>query len=586
VEHSKSGMLKSYQTPDLQVIFKDKKRSYIRAEADRLYKALEIHIEGEYPFELINERRPNESAEIKEYRHKIYQNVFKSTTTRILTSLGKARKAEGFNIVWPVDNSKIPTDYKLKRYATEEMPLINSIVDWGFETLLKMMLMDANAICVVVPLNKDASEEEWKQPFPHIFDSDDVQYVNYLAGLVVLKGEKEKYTGINGGKYDAEVFWVIDKMKIEKWVQQDANKNFRLVDTWEHGLDEMPCFTLGGVAVKTEDGCILYESFIQGIVAWMNEAVREYSDLQAEVVQHVHSTFWAIASQDCTKCQGAGQIATKGGFVPCKAEGCNKGKINVSPFSNIVIQQSALNPSMNIPTPPAGYVQKDIEIVKVQWERIKEHIYNALASINMQFLDNVPLAQSGIAKSVDRDELDNFVHSVTMRNMRNIEHIIYLSARIRYRDLLSKEEIRELLPEFRIPMSFDLMNSSYLISEIDSARKASVSPLILSELEKQLAAKKFQDDPDIHAMVEAQFDLDPLLGVSQDDKMTMLQNNGISQTDYVISCNLPRYIQIAFENVQGFRDLTLQLKRMEITKLAEAEIEARKASKQIIPIAE
>jgi hypothetical protein len=204
----------------------------------------------------------------------------------------------------------------------------------------------------------------------------------------------------------------------------------------------------------------------------------------------------------------------------------------------------------------------------------------------MQFLDNVPLAQSGIAKSVDRDELDNFVHSVTMRNMRNIEHIIYLSARIRYRDLLSKEEIRELLPEFRIPMSFDLMNSNYLISEIDSARKASVSPLILSELEKQLAAKKFQDDPDIHAMVEAQFDLDPLLGVSQDDKMTMLQNNGISQTDYVISCNLPRYIQIAFENVQGFRDLTLQLKRMEITKLAEAEIEARKASRQIIPIAE
>jgi hypothetical protein len=30
----------------------------------------------------------------------------------------------------------------------------------------------------------------------------------------------------------------------------------------------------------------------------------------------------------------------------------------------------------------------------------------------------------------------------------------------------------------------------------------------------------------------------------------------------------------------------LQLKRMEITKLAEAEIEARKASRQIIPIAE
>jgi hypothetical protein len=574
-------MLTNTQAPDLQTIFKEKKRSYIRAEAVKLYEALEIHIEGKYPFHLINERRPNESAEIKEYRHKIYQNVFKSTTTRILTSLSKARKAEGFNIVWPVDNSKIPDDAKLKRYVTEDMPLINSIVDWGFETLLKMMLMDANAICVVVPLNRDA-EDEFIKPFPHIFDSEDVQYVNYLAGLVVLRGEKEKYIGVNGGKYDAEVFWVIDKMKVEKWVQQDANKNFRLVDTWEHGLDEMPCFTLGGIGVKTEDGCILYESFIQGIVAWMNEAVREYSDLQAEVVQHVHSTFWAISAQECTKCRGTGRVQFNGEFIPCQADGCNNGKVNVSPFSNIVIQQSALNPSMNIPTPPAGYVQKDIEIVKVQWERIKEHIYNALASINMQFLDNVPMAQSGIAKSVDRDELDNFVHSVTTRNMLNIEQIIYLSARIRYRDLLSKEQVRELLPQFRIPMSFDLMNSSYLISEIDAARKASVSPLILSELEKQLASKKFQDDPEIHAMVEAQFDLDPLLGFSQDDKMTMLQNNGISQTDYVISCNLPRYIQVAFENVATFKDMTIQQKRLEIIKMAEAEITARKASTQII----
>lgn len=577
-------MLKNPQPPDLQEIFKDKRRSEIRREAQRLYEALEIHIEGKYPFHLINERRPNENAEIKSYREKIYQNVFKSTTTRIITSLSKAKKAEGFSVVWPVDNTKIPEAEKLQRYAAENMPLIESVINWGFEVMMKEMLTDANAVCVVVPLEYPIPETEFYRPVPHVFDSDDVWYVNYLAGLVVLKGEREYYTATNGRKYEANVFWVVDKMTVQKWIQRGQDKDYTLESEWVHGLDELPAFTLGGIGIETEDGCILYESFIQGIVAWMNEAVREYSDLQAEVVQHIHSTFWAYSTQDCATCKGTGQVNRTGQFVPCDAQGCRSGKVDVSPYSNIMIKSEGLSSALGqqIPTPPAGYISKDMEIVKVQWERIKEHIYNALASINMQFLDNVPLSQSGIAKSVDRDELDNFVHSVTTRVIRNIELIIYFAARIRYKDLLTGEQIREILPTFRVPMSFDLMNGSYLIAEIEAARKANISPLILSELEKQLAAKKFVDNPEIFEMVEAQYDLDPLLGYSQDEKMSMLSNNGISQVDYVISCNLPRYIQIALNENTNFNDKSLKEKREFMKKLALAEIKERSAANAIL----
>ena len=579
-------MLGSYEVPNLQEIFKDKKRHGIRKEADELYEALEIHIEGKYPFDLINERRPNESAEIKEYRYKIYQNVFKSTTTRILTSLGKAKKAEGFQVIFPVDETSTPEGEKLQRYVTEDVPLVGNVLDWGFETMLKMMLMDANAICVVAPSNLEQAQTEYLRPVPHIFDSDDVHYVNHFAKLVVLKGEKEKFVGADGRKYDADVYWVINEQAIEKWVQKNAAKDFELRETWVHGFGELPAFTLGGIAIDTDNGCILYESYIQGIVAWLNEAVREYSDLQAEVVQHIHSTFWAYSTQDCTKCRGTGQIGRNGQYVSCDATGCNSGKIDVSPFSNIMIKTTSLGAAagQTIPVPPAGYIQKNIDIVRLQWERIKEHIYNALASINMQFLDNVPMAQSGIAKSVDRDELDNFVHTVTSRLLKNVEHIIYLMALTRYSGTMSKEQIRELLPKFRIPMSFDLMNSGYLIDEIDRARKANVSPLIISELEKQLAAKKFNDDPKVFKMVQAQYELDPLLGANADEKMAMLQNNGISQTDYVISCNLPRFIALAFEQDQMFGMLTLEEKRKVLIELAESEIKARKASAEILDL--
>ena len=578
-------MLGGYEVPDLQEIFKEKKRHGIRKKADELYEALEVHIEGKYPFELINERRPNESSEIKEYRYKIYQNVFKSTTTRILTSLSKAKKAEGFQVAFPVDATSTPEAEKLQRYVTEDVPLVGSVLDWGFETLMKMMLMDANAICVVAPMNLANANTEYLKPVPHIFDSDDVHYVNHLVGLVVLKGEKEKFTSTDGRKYDADVFWVINKEVVEKWVQKNAAKDFELRETWNHNLGELPCFTLGGIAIETEDGCILYESYIQGIVAWLNEAVREYSDLQAEVVQHIHSTFWAYSTQDCTKCRGTGQVNNNGQFVTCDSAGCNHGKIDVSPFSNIMIKTNSFGAAagQTVPIPPAGYITKNIDIVKLQWERIKEHIYNALASINMQFLDNVPMAQSGIAKSVDRDELDNFVHSVTSRVIKNVEHIIYLMARIRYQGTMTTEQIRELLPKFRIPMSFDLMNSGYLIDEIDRAKKAHVSPLIVSELEKQLAAKKFNDDPKVFRMVQAQYDLDPLLGLTVDEKMAMLMNNGISQTDFVISCNLPKYIQQAFETNDAFASFTIMEKRAILQEIAEKEISERSAATAITP---
>ena len=86
MESSESVMLNNYQPPALQEIFKDKKRSEIRRKAQELYEGLEVHIEGKYPFDLINERRPNESSEIKEYRYKIYQNVFTRNTKSLCFS--------------------------------------------------------------------------------------------------------------------------------------------------------------------------------------------------------------------------------------------------------------------------------------------------------------------------------------------------------------------------------------------------------------------------------------------------------------------------------------------------------------------
>ena len=142
----------------------------------------------------------------------------------------------------------------------------------------------------------------------------------------------------------------------------------------------------------------------------LDEAAREYSDLQAEVVQHIHSNMWTIAGQDCPKCSGIGKVKKDGQPVAC-GDCKGEGVMPMSPYKNITIKRPKLDDD-KIPTPPVGFVEKNTEIVKIQDERISKHYLRALESINMEFLAKTPLNESGKAKEIDKEELNNFIFKV------------------------------------------------------------------------------------------------------------------------------------------------------------------------------
>ena len=59
-----------------------------------------------------------------------------------------------------------------------------------------------------------------------------------------------------------------------------------------------------------------------------------------------------------------------------------------------------------------GYIQKQTEIAELQDKRINEMRYRALAAINMQFLEQLPVAQSGVSKAYDREETNNTFYGI------------------------------------------------------------------------------------------------------------------------------------------------------------------------------
>ncbi|HET6255857.1 MAG TPA: hypothetical protein VFE32_17400 [Puia sp.] len=548
-----------------------------------LYDALRTHADGEFPHKLIKERRPAESMEIHAYRQKIYEPITEGTFSKILTSLGKIRKASDWGIKY--DQTDVPPAIAKEEtpevYFESQFPYFKSLTDWMFNVGLKNYLIDANAVIVVLPLETDLPENTYLRPFPVIFNSNLVYDYEEESFCVLYSTDKANYKVGTTIKNDGDIYYVVTDKVIQRYDQVNAKGDKELVVNYVHNLGYMPAFRAKGIFKKALDKTIMWKSRIASIVPGLNEAVREYSDLQAEVVQHIHSTMWVYATQDCQECKGLGQLpGREGRTVVCEV--CKgQGKINTSPYAHQVIRPAQLG-EQQVPTPPMGYVSKDTEIVKIQDDRVDAHIYKALSAINMEFLQDTPLSESGTAKEVDRDELNIFVNSVASDIVGIMREIEKIGIDYRYRIIVPNESKRKgLVPTFSVPLKFDLLSSNSMIGDIQDAKTGKVDPSIVTEMEVEFATKRFSGEPDVQALVRLTLLLDPFPEIADDDKMTRMQNGGISKIDYVVSCNIHQFVRRAIDEDEKFVALDYGDQRDVLEKYAQEVIDANDQAAQL-----
>lgn len=554
-----------------------------------MYKDMRVHADGEYPSTLIDERRPNESDRIKEYRQTIYEPITKDTVQRVLSSLTKIRRSVDWSVRHPSENypSSIPEGERLHDYADKRLPLMDSLENWLFTIALKNDLLDANAICLFVPKRTDISEGEYLEPFPIIYNSP--QVVEWIPNELLIVKQTEETENLDGSEDEnARQAWlVVTTTTLQRWEQGDG---YNMTYEYEHQLGILPAFKLGGQYFRSMGKTILFESRISPMLPRLNDAAREYSDMQAEVVQHIHSEKWVWASNKCPKCQNAAGVPT--GFINSEKDKkrivCPNCKGNMlvpsSPYLNLVVRPTNENlGESSAPIPPAGYITKPVDIVKIQDERIDKHLFKALSSINMQFLDQTPLNISGKGKEVDRDELNNFVYSIAEDLVRILEQSYAIIATYRYHLLVAENKLRKLLPDIKVPEKYDLLSADYLTAEIKSVKEAGVNPIIINTLEAEFASKKFYTDPTIRDMVVTILRLDPLPGRSEDDKMVMLSNGGISKLNYYISSNLTQLVRTLMEANKGFLILEREQQFQKVVAQAEKEVKEMTAAKVDIP---
>ena len=519
-------------------------------DAVELAEELAVHANGEFPDDLITERRPAESEEIKNYREKIFTPITKPVFTKVYNSLMKIRKSSDWMISFPGDvPAMIASDETPEEYLMKKFPRNGSITNWMFSVAFKPYLIDANAVVFTMPTNFEIQDNEYFKPYPKIFAS--AQVIDYkinefylLLDSETLSYEEDEYYYSNGRRFfliQPDIFQVFEE------------KNGKVYEVMQipNVLGYIPVRHMNGMVVQQSKDRSLFESRISGIVPMLNEAVREYSDLQAEIVQHIHSTIWSIQPQQCGRCKGIGEIPRENS-APVSCPGCGgKGLLPLNPFEHLVIPMPKAGENTTI-TPPMGYVQKQTDIARLQEERIRQHIYDALSAISMEFLAETPIAQSGVAKQVDREELYSFVHSIAEDVVRIMDEVCYDI--LAWRHYAQNVDINTLIPYIPVPERYDMLSGKVLVDELTAMVQAKVDPAIINAAQIELADKKFNESK-VKDLVILKLKLDPFAGVPEENISLLRTFGAIDQADLIVHANINKFVTRAMNEVDGFAEL-------------------------------
>ena len=115
-----------------------------------------------------------------------------------------------------------------------------------------------------------------------------------------------------------------------------------------------------------------------------------------------------------------------------------------------------------------------------------------------------------------------------------------------------------------------------------AANESKMNALFLNKMQVEISGKKYPNDMNFVDTMECIFQTDPLSTFSVDEKLSMLQNKGITEEDFVVSCNIQQFIKTAIEEDDNFLNLPFLEKQSVIYQMATDKILSQKVGESII----
>jgi len=532
---------------------------------------MSVHIKGILPVDLIQTARPHEQVDALEYRLSTYEPVTKADSKKVINALARIQNAP-FSIKWEEKPSSKLGDDTLEQYVTKDYPFFGSVTNWIFKTILKQDLADPNSVVAFKPLTQ-VEEGELFEPFGIWYGSAkiwDFKIDTYYTVLTdekshVIEGDKKVPKGKVLNIYTLnQVIRVWQVGKIE-----DNEFSWEVIFT--HNFNKTPVFRLKGEYVE-DTMPFLYESFMAGVLPYWNKVIRQESDKDASFVSSIYPERVEM-EVECDKCRGGKTVAStrEGKEITIRCEDCLGTGFHLarSPLTNTIIRRKSKLDDDEPTFPGVQYLIKETDTTKLLKEEINDNRRLGFATLNMEFLADVPLNQSGKAKEVDRIELNTYVEMVS-KNLFDIKRMSIQNINLwRYSFVLTEQELKDQIPNVVEPINFDMITTQMITQEIAAAKQANLSQDVISALETEFVTKRFVNLPEQTDFFTSLRELDPIPGTTLEEKLFALTSKAVTMADVILSTNLATFIKQLISEGNFFK-LTREQRLTELKRLTDA----------------
>lgn len=535
---------------------------------------MSVHIKGILPVDLIETARPHEEAKALEYRLSTYEPVTKADSKKVINALARIQNAP-FSVKWEEPSGKVGEE-TLEKYVTKDYPFFGSVNNWIFKTMLKQDLADPNSVVAFKPMEQ-VKEGEFFKPFGFWYGSAKVWDFKIDTYYTLLTDEKthiiEGNDGIPVPKGIVLNIYTLNQVIRVFQVGKIEDNEFKWEVMFNHGFNKTPVFRLKGEYIE-DTMPFLYESFMAGVLPYWNKVIRQESDKDASFVSHIYPERVEMEIE-CTNVECvSGRISStnRDGGISSRICGTCHGTtwmLGRSPLTQTVIRRKSKLDDDDIEFPGVQYLVKETDTVKTLKQEISDNRRLGFATLNMEFLADVPLNQSGKAKEVDRVELNTYVEMVS-NNLFDIKEMAIVNINLwRYSIVLDENELEDQLPEVGRPTSFDMITTQMITQEISAAKEANLSQDVIAALETEFVGKRFVNSPEQMDFFTSIKDLDPIAGTTLEEKLFALNAKSVTMNDVILSTHLANFIKQLISEGKFF-ELNREQRLIELKKLTDA----------------
>jgi hypothetical protein len=572
---------------------------YARQKAEEL----EYHFENEYPEKLLLTQHPSEEPWMKEYRKRRWQAPTTTATGRVYTFLQKIQQADDFKIAFESDFKKTGVAERiglqnntLEYYVSDMLPKYGNLETWLFNVFLKTYLQDANALVVTLPdfeefikRPQEVASLDFSRPYPQIIESEDLIWEGEDYAIIKV----EDYKDLNRKKWDQFLAFTKQGLILFRQVNLYTYDQPFQIFILPFELPYLPICKVGNIIYEEEDGKMVFDSVLAPCLPAWNEVLFRTDDLNILWAMHALPQKWALKMSPCKTCNGTGMRTNKKEQRISCADCSGSGRASSSPFGLMEInidRVSAINPTPIVPpVPPAGYIERPTDTVKLFQEDIVQKEFQGFKAIGLEILSQIPAAQSGIAKEYDRKELNTFCFSVTVHLATIYKKVCFYILFQRYNalfasSLMNDDKVKAALPQITIPTDYDVMTADMVGEMLTKAMAGKFNPIITAGIEEDYVEKLYGENSIQKTYLKILKNLDPLPYKSTDEKTVLLSSSGCTQFDYVLSCNLPAFIMQLVSQDAMWYEKPVEQQRADVNALTAVKIgEIRQSIVPIMP---